>query len=55
MIDFQRPRKQSNPEDSLIPLINIVFLLLIFFMVAFCRTRKSWGQNGVRQFGDFVN
>ena len=34
MIEFGRPRKHSNPEDSLIPLINIVFLLLIFFMVA---------------------
>ena len=27
-------RKQSDSESSLIPLINIVFLLLIFFMVA---------------------
>ncbi len=27
-------RRRPDPEDSLIPLINIVFLLLIFFMVA---------------------
>lgn len=27
-------RRQANSDDSLIPLINIVFLLLIFFMVA---------------------
>jgi len=27
-------RRRPNAEDSLIPLINIVFLLLIFFMVA---------------------
>lgn len=25
---------KANPDDNLIPLINIVFLLLIFFMVA---------------------
>ncbi|PHS69331.1 MAG: biopolymer transporter ExbD [Methylophaga sp.] len=29
----QRQRPQNN-EDSILPLINIVFLLLIFFMVA---------------------
>lgn len=29
-----RPRKTSSSDDNLIPLINIVFLLLIFFMVA---------------------
>jgi len=35
MIDLALPkRKRPNPEDSLIPMINIVFLLLIFFMVA---------------------
>ena len=28
------PAKKSNGDDNLIPLINIVFLLLIFFMVA---------------------
>ncbi len=28
------PRKPSNSDDNMIPLINIVFLLLIFFMVA---------------------
>ncbi len=33
MMDFQ-PRKAKNDDDNLIPLINIVFLLLIFFMVA---------------------
>lgn len=27
-------RGKAHPDDSLIPLINIVFLLLIFFMVA---------------------
>jgi biopolymer transport protein ExbD len=26
--------RTRNPEDNLIPLINIVFLLLVFFMVA---------------------
>lgn len=35
MMDLNLPgRRRPNPEDSLIPLINIVFLLLIFFMVA---------------------
>jgi len=35
MFDLALPkRKRPNPEDSLIPMINIVFLLLIFFMVA---------------------
>ena len=29
-----KPRPKGNPEDSLIPLINVVFLLLIFFMIA---------------------
>lgn len=28
------PRRARNDDDNLIPLINIVFLLLIFFMVA---------------------
>lgn len=28
------PRRHRNPEDNVLPLINIVFLLLIFFMVA---------------------
>ena len=27
-------RRSPNPDDNLIPLINIVFLLLIFFMIA---------------------
>ena len=27
-------KPNSNSDDNLIPLINIVFLLLIFFMVA---------------------
>jgi biopolymer transport protein ExbD len=31
---FVKPLKKKSPEDALIPLINIVFLLLIFFMVA---------------------
>ncbi|MFP4496432.1 MAG: ExbD/TolR family protein [Halochromatium sp.] len=30
---FHHPRPRSEQESSLIPLINIVFLLLIFFMV----------------------
>ena len=30
----QRPRRKANSDDNLIPLINIVFLLLIFFMIA---------------------
>lgn len=29
-----RPRQRPNGDDQLIPLINIVFLLLVFFMVA---------------------
>lgn len=28
------PHRPGNPDDSLIPLINIVFLMLIFFMIA---------------------
>lgn len=32
-MQFERPKK-SNQEVSLIPLINVIFLLLIFFMVA---------------------
>lgn len=33
-IEIATPRHQGNPDDRLIPLINIVFLMLIFFMVA---------------------
>lgn len=29
-----RLRRKANSDDNLIPLINIVFLLLIFFMIA---------------------
>lgn len=29
-----RPRRRSGGDEQLIPLINIVFLLLVFFMVA---------------------
>lgn len=29
-----KPRKEKNFEDSVIPLINIVFLLLIFFIMS---------------------
>jgi biopolymer transport protein ExbD len=29
-----RQHRSQNPDDNLIPLINIVFLLLVFFMVA---------------------
>ena len=32
-ISFKKPRNKSS-DDALIPLINIVFLLLIFFMAA---------------------
>jgi biopolymer transport protein ExbD len=28
------PRRASNAEDNVLPLINVVFLLLIFFMVS---------------------
>lgn len=28
------PKRNTNPEDSILPLINVVFLLLIFFMLA---------------------
>ncbi|HEY7886354.1 MAG TPA: biopolymer transporter ExbD [Cellvibrionaceae bacterium] len=28
------PRRTSNAEDNVLPLINVVFLLLIFFMVS---------------------
>ena len=30
----QTQRRKTNSDDNLIPLINIVFLLLIFFMIA---------------------
>lgn len=30
----KRARRRANPDDAILPLINIVFLLLIFFMVA---------------------
>jgi biopolymer transport protein ExbD len=33
-IQIATPRHQGNPDDRLIPLINIVFLMLIFFMIA---------------------
>lgn len=33
-LQMQAPRRPGNPDDSLIPLINIVFLMLIFFMIA---------------------
>lgn len=32
-LKFQ-PRRRRNSDDNMIPLINIVFLLLIFFMIA---------------------
>jgi len=34
MLNTQTPRRITNQDDSLIPLINVVFLMLIFFMVA---------------------
>ena len=30
---FTRPRTKTPADDSLIPLINVVFLMLIFFMI----------------------
>ena len=30
---FSRPRRRMDEEERILPLINIVFLLLIFFMV----------------------
>lgn len=30
---FRRPRRKPNEDDRILPLINVVFLLLIFFMV----------------------
>lgn len=32
--DLRPLKRQNNSDDNLIPLINIVFLLLIFFMIA---------------------
>ncbi|PCJ33045.1 MAG: hypothetical protein COA90_01050 [Gammaproteobacteria bacterium] len=34
ILTTQAKRKTSSADDSLIPLINVVFLMLIFFMVA---------------------
>lgn len=34
------PKRSRSAEDSLLPLINIVFLLLIFFMLAGVLTQK---------------
>lgn len=31
---LQRPRRRRDDEASILPLINVVFLLLIFFLVA---------------------
>lgn len=31
---YRRQGKQGNSDDSVLPLINVVFLLLIFFMIA---------------------
>ena|SRR5690625_5052544 len=31
---FDRPRQPPKGDDAMLPLINIVFLLLIFFMIA---------------------
>ncbi len=33
-MDFRRPRPAKQPQERLLPLINVVFLLLIFFMLA---------------------
>ncbi len=34
IVDTASKRRSSNSDDNLIPLINVVFLMLIFFMVA---------------------
>lgn len=34
MIARNRPTRRRSDDDSVLPLINVVFLLLIFFMVA---------------------
>lgn len=39
-MNFRRPR-QDEPSVSLTPLIDVVFLLLIFFMVSTTFTRES--------------
>lgn len=39
-VQIASPHRASNPDDRLIPLINIVFLMLIFFMVAGHVTRQ---------------
>jgi biopolymer transport protein ExbD len=31
---FARPRRPKNDDDRILPLINVVFLLMIFFMLA---------------------
>lgn len=31
---FDRPERRKNEEEMILPLINVVFLLLIFFMLA---------------------
>ena len=31
---LSRPRRRTSEDDRILPLINVVFLLLIFFMVA---------------------
>lgn len=36
-----RPRRQEDPEINLTPLIDVVFLLLIFFMVSTTFNRES--------------
>lgn len=33
-MQFSRPRQRSNDDERILPLTNIVFLLLIFFMLA---------------------
>jgi len=36
-----RPRRREDPEVNLTPLIDVVFLLLIFFMVSTTFTRET--------------
>ena len=34
MMDFSAPRRAPNRSENIIPMINVVFLLLMFFMLS---------------------
>lgn len=38
---LRRPRPRKSDDDRILPLVNIVFLLLIFFMIAGQLTRQD--------------